>query len=157
MGRASAGGQKTPENRFDSAAQERKQRILSQLAAPVMRKTLPLDLGTSNDAGDKQANMLPEHVIYTGESSGSQHHVHVPPDGAEEQEEYNWYVSAFSPSLGCTCQVLMQSLLHQSDLSRSHPSGADGTPNAKLHAHVPPAMLRRLDLDDSETSGLLSR
>lgn len=156
LGRALPSGQNASANQLDSAGQKRQQQILSQVGAPVMRKTLHRDFGILNCAGDQRGDMGPEHTIHMGESSEHQHHVHGSPDGAEEPEEYDWYVPAVSPSLACTCPVLMQYLLHQCYLSRSHPSGGDRPPIAKLCAHVPPAMLRRLDLDDIEAFGLRS-
>jgi hypothetical protein len=97
MGRATVGGQNLPGNQLDPATQKRHQRMLSQLAAPVMRKTLHGDFGTSNYAGDGRGDTVPEHAIHKGEASGHQHHVHVSLDDAEEPEEYDWYVPTVSP------------------------------------------------------------
>lgn len=86
----------------DSGIEERKQRILSQLAAPVLRKTLNFDLATSTCVGGHRTDTVNRHGTKIPESPGHKNQVPVPPGSAEEQNECDWYVSAVSPSLGST-------------------------------------------------------
>ena len=80
-------------NQLNADIEERKQRILSQMAAPITRQVLELRSRTfnsvtasQNDTGGSQA---PE--TETGKL-GSQSQVSVHYNVAEGQEECNWYV-----------------------------------------------------------------
>jgi hypothetical protein len=85
----------------DADIEERKQRILSQMTAPITRQVLELRSRTFADVAasqnDTRASKAPE--IETGKKLGSQSRVSVHDGVAEGQEECIWYVLLLQPLL----------------------------------------------------------
>jgi hypothetical protein len=87
-----------PVNQPDAYVEERKKKILSQMAAPVMRKTLDYDTKTSS-YGEEASRRDPENceASETQRALEQQSKVYIPPDTTEERDSYDWYV--LPPSL----------------------------------------------------------
>jgi len=81
-------------NQPDADIEERKQRILSQMMAPITRQVLELRsrtfAGVAASQNDTRVSKAPE--TETGKKLGSQSRVSVHDSVAEGEEECNWYV-----------------------------------------------------------------
>jgi hypothetical protein len=90
-------GEKRRTSQSDADIEERKQRIFSQMVAPVTRQVLDLQSRTSAgmaaSRNDTVASKAPE--TETGKKLGSQSQLSVRSNVAEEQEECDWYVPLF--------------------------------------------------------------
>jgi hypothetical protein len=84
----------------DAEIEERKQRILSQMAAPVTRQVLELQSRTSAGvAASRNDTVVPKAPkTETGEQLGLQCQVPFYSNVAEEQEERDWYVPPIATS-----------------------------------------------------------
>lgn len=81
-------------NRPDADIEERKQRILSQMVAPITRQVLELRSRTFTGVAASQNGTGGSKALETetGKKLGSQSRVSVDDSVAEGQEEYIWYV-----------------------------------------------------------------
>src|SRR5438270_13096671 len=87
-------GEKRRMSQLDADIEERKQRILSQMVAPVTRQVLELQSRTSTRVAAPQNDTLVSKAPQpeTGKKLGSQSLLSVRSDVAEGQEECDWYV-----------------------------------------------------------------
>jgi hypothetical protein len=92
-------GEKRRTSQSDADIEERKQRIFSQMVAPVTRQVLDLQSRTSAgmaaSRNDTVVSKAPETETETGKKLGSQSQLSVRSNVAEEQEECDWYVPLF--------------------------------------------------------------
>jgi hypothetical protein len=98
LGYATRDTRKKLVNQADPSLEERRQRILSQMAAPVMRKKLDLDTDMSACAGasenDRESDEAPESGTKRFQIQAS-----VSPGDIGDQDDHTWYVVDASLSL----------------------------------------------------------